>query len=141
MPEKYTFGKRYNYPHMMPYDVAIWERFIEKNPDAYDFVSYDVKVGSTPAFDTVVNQDTGGHADNLYKRKIDVVGYKGDSIDIIELKPKAGTSAIGQVKGYTKLYTREYTPPVEVGAVLITDQMLPDMEFLSREEGVRLVIA
>lgn len=140
MPEIFNYEKRYKYPHMMPGDVEIWERFIEANPTAYDKVSYDVKVGSVPSFDTTVNHETGGNADNLYRRKIDVLGYKGEHIDVIELKPRAGTSAVGQVKGYGKLYEREYSAPSPVGLVIITNELLPDMTFLSESEGVRLII-
>lgn len=140
MPETFPYEKRHWYPHMMPYDVAIWERFIEKYPDAYDFVSYDVKVGSAPAFDTVANPETGGDAINLYLRKIDVVGHKGANIDIIELKPKAGSSALGQVVGYGILYERDYTPPTKPGLVVITDVLGNDMQHLGDSMGVKVIV-
>lgn len=140
MPETYPFEKRHWYPHMMPYDVAIWERFIEQFPDAYDHVQYDVKVGTPPEFDTVVHAPTGGDAINLYKKKIDVVGYKGDQIDIIELKPHAGASALGQIHGYGILYKAEFSPPVEPKLIVITDQLMPDMGLLAHTMGVQLVV-
>lgn len=140
MPETFPFEKRYKYPHMMPYDVAIWERFIEQFPDAYDFVSYDVKVGSAPEHDTIVNPDTGGDAINLYKKKIDVVGYKGGEIDLIELKPHAGSSALGQIRSYGVLYTIDFNPPVTPKLVVITDQLMPDMGLLAHSMGVTMVV-
>ena len=140
MPETFPFEKRHWYPHMMPYDVAIWERFIEQFPNAYDYVQYDVKVGSAPKHDTIVNPDTGGDSINLYKKKIDVVAYKGDQIDIIELKPKAGPSALGQVQGYGILYKAEFSPPVEPKLVVITDQLGNDMGLLAHSMGVQLVV-
>ena len=140
MVEVFPFEKRNWYPHMMPADVAIWERFIEKKPNAYDNVSYDVKVGSAPEFDTTVNAESGGKAEDLYKKKIDVVGYKGAEIDIIELKPRAGQSALGQVKGYGQLYIRDYSPPEQPNLVLITDVLLPDMDFLAEAENIRLIV-
>lgn len=140
MPETFPFEKRHWYPHMMPYDVAIWERFIEKYPDAYDFVSYDVKVGSAPEFDTVANPETGGDAINLYKRKIDVIGHKGERIDIIELKPKAGSSALGQVVGYSVLYEKDYSPPTKPNLVVITDQMGRDMDTLASAMGIKVIV-
>ena len=97
MTEVYEYGKRNWYPHMMPADVAIWERFIEKFPNAYNSVEYDVKVGAIPKFVTE-HEDVAiqGQAP-LYARKIDVVGHAGANIDIIELKPNAGMSTLGQV--------------------------------------------
>lgn len=140
MTDVVPFGKRNWYPHMMPYDVTIWERFIEQFPDMYDHVSYDVKVGSLPSFDTTVNDATGGKADDLYKKKIDVVAYKGDQIDIIELKPDAKASAIGQLKLYRQLFIKEFNPPVMPKIILITDRLNADMQDFAVAEGVQIVV-
>ena len=140
MPETYTYEKRHWYPHMMPADVAIWERFIEKYPLHYDLVQYDVKVGSLPDFDTVVSPETGGDASALYKKKIDVVGFMGDDIDIIELKPRAGAPAVGQVKLYRKLYIKEFGVPYEPRCVLITDTEIGDVREFAEDEGVHLFV-
>lgn len=140
MVEFLPYGKRSSYPHMMPFDVAIWEKFIEEFPDMYDKVSYDVKVGTPPEFDTIVHPETGGDAINLYKKKIDVIGYKADQIDIIEIKPKAGTSALGQVLGYKILYTRDFKPPVEPKAIVVTDQASLDLGHIAASMGVQIVV-
>lgn len=135
------FEKRYKYPHMMPEDRAIWERFIDANPMAFEMCAYDVPVGSVPEFDTTVNAESGGNAEKLYKKKIDVVAFKGEVLFIIELKPKAGTGTIGQVKGYRTLFKRDYNPKQILQAMIITDEMRPDMEFLAEEERVQILIA
>lgn len=115
---------------MKPADVAIWERFIAKFPEEYDSVDYDVKVGMGPAFDTVVNKPTNGDAIDLYKKKIDVVGYKGQSVHIIEVKPLAGSSALGQAKSYELLYRRDVDQVSPLKTRLITDTIRTDMPFL-----------
>ena len=138
--EIYPYGKRNWYPHMMPEDVAIWERFMQQFPDMYDSCEYDVKVGQPPEFVTGHDDEAMRAQAPLYQRKIDVVGYKGDQIDIIELKPRASTSALGQVNGYRHLYMRDYTPPETPKAVVITDQLLPEMDELAAAAGVQLVV-
>ena len=124
---------------MKPADVLIWERFIEKYPDAYETCQYDVEVGSPPDFDTIVNPETGGDAEALYKRKIDAVCVKNGNIDIIELKPNAGPSSVGQVKGYRTLYVRDLTPARTPRAVIITDKIRRDMPYIAEEEGVEMI--
>jgi hypothetical protein len=125
---------------MKPADVALWERFMQQFPNMYDFVQYDVPVGQVPshALDPVSN--TGRTAEMLYKRKIDVVAFKGEQIDIIELKPSAGLSAIGQVNGYRTLYMRDYSPPVTPKAIIVTDSVDPDAGVIAHEQGVMLVV-
>lgn len=140
MDDTFKYEKRYHYPHMKPADVAIWERFIAASPDAYETCQYDVHVGSPPPFDPTVNDATGGDASALYKRKIDVVAHKGGQTDIIELKPSAGTSALGQVRGYVTLYKRDVDSASSPRAVLITDVLGPDMQELARTMGVKLII-
>ena len=125
----------------MPRDVLIWERFITAHPAAFDAVAYDVPVGEGAAFDTTVNPDTGGNAEKLYKKKIDVVGSKGEVLYIIEVKPEAGPSALGQIKANTLLFKRDHEPRQVVQAVIITDVLKPDMQYLAQEEGINLIIA
>lgn len=141
MPDAFQFRLLPKYPHMKPADVAIWERFINKNPGAYDQVYYDVAVGSAPDFDTVVGETPQSDDVKLYLKKIDVVGIKDGNVDIIELKPDAGASALGQVKAYVALYKRDIAESPEPRAVLLTDRIKPDMQMLADEMGVTLLTA
>lgn len=125
---------------MKPRDVAIWERFLTAFPDIYDEVEYDVLVGSPPPFDPTVNPDTGGEISDLYKKKIDVIAYKNGEVAIIEIKPNAGASALGQVLGYVALYKRDIEPTASPQAIVLTDILQPDMEMLSKSMGVKVII-
>lgn len=125
---------------MMPADVAIWERFIAKFPDMYDQVEYDVKVGAVPEF-VAQDPDLVHRAQApLYQRKIDVVAYKGGQIDIIELKPRASMSTLGQVLGYKELYLRDIKPNVEPKAIVITDEADADFGHVAASMGVFIVV-
>lgn len=135
------YEKRYKYPGMAPKDVAIWERFITANPAAFFECAYNVAVGNGTPHDTVVNADTGGDINRLYQRKIDVIARAKDALWIIELKPRATTSAIGQVNGYATLFVRDFNPTEPVRTMVITDELMPDMEYLSKETGVPVKVA
>ena len=135
------YERRFKYPGMMPLDQAIWERFIAANPGAFDEVAYNVAVGGGTPLDTVVRPETGGDINRLYQRKIDVVGKVKGGFVIAELKPRATTSAVGQVKGYKSLFIRDFNPTGAVDTLVITDQLMPDIEFLAKEEGVKVIVA
>lgn len=126
---------------MMPQDVAIWERFIDQNVNFFDSVDYDVTVGSTPQFDTIVNPATGGDAARLYQRKIDVVGYKDNDVYIIEVKPNAGASALGQIQSYATLYKYFRDLNIKTIPTILTDRMTTDMALLSHEFKIKILIA
>jgi len=126
------------YPHMAPADTAIWTRYIRANQTAFDQVAYDVAVGEGAEFDTVVNPETGGDIRKLYQRKIDVLATKDGITYVIEVKPRASTSAIGQVKGYIRLVERDIPELKNLRALIVTDSMMPEMEFLAKAEGVEI---
>lgn len=135
------YGKRYKYPGMMPRDREIWERFIEQNPNAFEEVAYNVHIGGGTEHDTVVNPESGGDINPLYQKKIDVLGKTNIGFVIMEIGPRAATGKIGQVKGYRSVFMRDFKPDVPVEAVVLTDELLPDVEFVAREEKINVIIA
>lgn len=128
------------YPHMGEFDQVIWNRFIKAFPDAYNYCRYDVAVGPGPQFDPTVNHDTGGDAYRLYQRRIDVVAHKDDEVDIVEVKRRAGASAVGQLKMYRMYYMQDYPSAKTPKLVLVTDELVAGMDELCAGEGVQLVI-
>lgn len=140
MDEIYDYRKRYWYPHMKPADITIWERFVDKYPDVYKAVSYDVAVGTGAAIPPGVEASIARGFKTLTQRKIDVVALDGNKVDIIELKPAAGTSAIGQVLGYVELFKRDQPTAEAVRPVLITDSIDADAQHVADKLGVTVII-
>ena len=128
------------YPGMKPLDRDIWQRFITKAPTAFAQVAYDVAIGAGAPFDTTVNKETGGTANRLYQRKVDVLGANGNVLLVIEVKPRASTAAIGQVKGYAALVRRDLAPNGVIHPIILTDALLPEMELLAKAEGVTIIV-
>lgn len=136
----FKYEKRYWYPHMKPRDIEIWERFIAKYPDAYEKCQYDFAIGDIPPFMEQTSSPQGQAMRELYKLKIDVLGYKGDTIDLIEVKPDAGASSIGQLLGYVSLYKRDVNPNATIRPVIVTSSLRPNMDFLTQQQGVTLFV-
>lgn len=128
------------YPHMNFRDKAIWERFIEKFPDMYEKCQYDYHVGDAPNFNTFTDDDEDWNQDMLYRLRIDVLGHTPDKVDIIEVKPQAGASTIGQIEGYKTLYERDGHAEKPVSMCIITDILKPNMEYLCKEKGIKLFV-
>jgi len=135
---RYEYGKLAHYPHLRAKEIEIWERFIEAKPDEYDECEYDLAFGLLPPFKTVIVPDTGGDDRRVYLRRVDVVAYKGNRTDFIEIKPNAGPGAIGQIKGYITLYKGLVDPSADITARLLTDNARADVMILAAHEGVIL---
>ena len=71
----------------------------------------------------------------LSKYRIDAVGYDGAFIYIIEVKPNAASSALGQVLAYVKLYERDFSPSLPLKGVIVTDRERPDVRHLTDDLG------
>lgn len=138
---RFKYGLLAKYPHMKPGDVAIWERFIKANEGFFDTVDYDVLVGSGAAFDTALNIQGRPDVGALYRKKIDVVGYKPGEIWLVEVKPDAQFSALGQVGAYDDLYREERKPTERVIAALLTDNVRPDIQNIAGKWGIELLTA
>jgi len=136
----YSYQKLEKYPHMFPLDIAIWERFISDYPDFFNHVDYDVKVGSGSQVNSVLSKNYQHMQEILSKYRIDVVGYTTEEIYIIEVKPEAGTIAIGQVITYRTLYQRDFLPQNKVRGMIVSDRLLPDMTQVAGENDIIIKI-
>lgn len=140
MRDIFKYEKRYAYPHMNIRDKEIWERFIDKFPDAYINCQYDFHIGEAPPFNTLMDDGEDKNQDMLYRLRIDVVGESKEFCDIIELKPSAGPSTIGQVQSYKILYDRDEEQKKPTRCVIITDKENPNMAYLAKQAGVVLIV-
>lgn len=128
------------YPHMGPEDTDVWTRFVAKYPNAYTSVDYDTKVGFAPAFVTRDASQIGGEIANLYLRKIDVVGFIEDEISVIEVKPRAGFTTVGQILGYMSLWRDKHGDAQYVTPVIVTGECPLDVQILAEQQGVKIFV-
>lgn len=140
MITNFEYMKMLKYPHMSVQDTAIWERFMAKYPKAYSLCQYDFHIGDGPPFNPLMDNGDDLNQDMLYRLRIDVVGHLNGNNDIIELKPNAGVSTIGQVQSYKELFIRDGYKTGKVQAVIITDRLQPNMDYLCKQAGVILII-
>ena len=140
MRDLMEFKKRNKYPHMKPADAKLIDRFIDKYPNAYTMVVFSFPVGDGAPNNPIVNEETEGSVEYLYQKKIDLVGFKGTSIDILEFRPKAGSSAVGNVLGYRDLFMRDERPGIKPDCIIVTDETNNDLDFVARKQGVKIVV-
>lgn len=121
------YGRREKYPHMGKEDIAVWERYIASYPNEFDSVAYDVKVGvGHPPRPDMPDEYKKMQLD-LSKKRIDVVGINRRGHAIIEVKPYASLSAVGQVQVYAQLYQREMRPRGRLRKLIICKQYDADI--------------
>ncbi len=130
------YKKLLKYPHLGPEDATIWTRFIDKYPNFFESVEYDVKVGEGRDYSKLPKDEFSEDLKYLSLKRIDVVGFRSGEILVIELKPAATLAAIGEAMGYTQLFKEANPAAGKILPAIITDQILPDMENICSKNGM-----
>lgn len=125
---------------MKPQDVHLWEEFINQHAAFFDFCEYDVLVGNGVVAGDTENDPYAKSFQMLTQKKIDVVGYKSDQVFIVEIKPLAGASAMGQVLGYRNLWLKDNPDrdPDNVHMAIITN--MPQSDFAKLYEDHKIAL-
>lgn len=131
---------RGKYPHMFPLDIAVWERFLDKLGDQYLGFHYDITCGKPTTAGDHLPDEYKRDAEILSRLRIDVVGVKDSEINIIEVKPKANASAIGQLLTYKECYTSDYSPGKPVAMLLVCGQIDQNFEPALERAGISYLI-
>lgn len=114
------------YPHMLPKDIDIWDRFLKQYGAMWERYEYDIHVGGSVDVQPHWSNETIRMAKTLAAKRIDAIGYRSDQICIFEVKPEAGVTAVGQLVLYKMLYEKDYKPILPVVCRLVCENCLPD---------------
>jgi len=116
------------YPHMMPEDVPVWERWLAKHAAEDLLFDYDILVGSNIDTPEDLPEPYGTMAVALSKKRIDVVITADTGVIVAEVKRLAGWTAIGQLFGYPLLFIDEFQPDIPVSGLLIAESLTKDTQ-------------
>lgn len=122
--------RRHRYPHLLPPDVPVWERFLDIYGPNYTHFDYDIRVGFGLGPDPAHPANIQKMTDDLTRRRIDALGHTPERLDIIEVTKLAGIKAIGQLVTYPILYRVTFSPSVIIRPVLVCEALRPDMEIV-----------
>ena len=137
-PNTFPMVKLPQYPHLRPDEALIWETYLTVIADPAISVAYDVHVGQIPTTFAQLSEPMRRHALAVYPKKLDVVMLLPTLSAIVELKPYAGLTAIGQVLSYCFLFSRQYPQFPSSKAFILTDRPQLDMHDLCDHFNITL---
>lgn len=127
------------YPHMLPADVELWNRFLDHNDFPGATVAYDVHVGTPAHVPPGTQENYARMIVALSTYRIDAVLYLPDETAVVEVKPHAGPTAIGQVLSYTLLFRKLYPQLPTTHPIILTDTARPDTPYLCAAFNITLI--
>jgi hypothetical protein len=79
-------------------------------------------------------------AEDISRRRIDVVGEKPDGWFLIEVKYNAGPEALGQILMYKELWNQDPPDGKPVFTAIVTDRTAGQVSFAVKQYGVFLFV-
>lgn len=137
---RFQYGKLAKYPHLSREDIITWEQYIEKYPEKYERVDYDFALGKIEEHTTSAIELGIAGAERVNQYRIDVIGYKNNEIDIIEVKNKATPAVLGHIKAEKFLYDRDHGAGSKTKMIIIAREMTPELDTLAKAENIQLIL-
>jgi len=126
--EEFSPHWRGKYPHMLPEDYPIWERYISLHEHEFLRLYYNVRVGGVFPEDPSISPEMKKMWYSVNAKRIDVLAEKENEIWIIEVTARPGLRAVGQLATYLVLWLEDAKPPKPAKTVLICERLDSDIE-------------
>ncbi len=127
------------YRHMAKNDAPLWERFLDQYALQLRGVAYDVALGGV-----VLSPEMGDESYRLgwqYQTamKIDALALLDDAAWVIEVRPMARASALGNALAYRAMLARDGFTHLPLVPTVVTDHASADVRYCAQELGVQII--
>jgi hypothetical protein len=127
------------YPaHMAVEDYSIWQRIKDKLLIDAKMMYFDVGLGGAKNIPNEYEPSFIYMWERLNQKRIDVLTDTGEEWHIIELRPRATSTAIGRLLQYRELWNLEPIDTRPIKLILGTD--LPDPDVISLAAALKIEI-
>lgn len=125
---------------LLPHERRLWERFVSHPPFPLEDARFSVRLGQgipvNPAWPKAIQR----MARILTQKRADVIVTSGEDVWILEIKRRAGFSALGQLLGYGLLYVAEYDPVRSPRLGVIAESVMSDMLGVLSNYGIEVFL-
>jgi len=137
-PAQTLQAERLRFPGMLPREVVIWRNWLKLHESEYDRFDYNCRIGA--------GHDPGpGWPDNIRQMaiantqlRIDACAYQAEVATLIEVKDRAGASAVGQLLTYEAVWLQDFPQGPPPSLILVTNRLQNNIMPLVRKANIRL---
>ena len=126
--------------HMRPSEVALFYRFLDSNPLPEATYRFDFRLGQGMTIDPDWPPEIARMARALTQRRVDVLATTPAGSWVLEIKERAGPSAVGQLLTYRELYMLQERPRQAPRLGIIADRNSYDMHAVYALFGIELFL-
>lgn len=121
-------------------EFAIWKLFVDGYGDSYKEFYYQVRVGEDRIGAADRSDAFARMTEAIALKRIDVVGVRGSTWDLIEVRRHAGPGSIGQILTYETLWLAYSGPLKPYTLTIVTDYMDVDTQLSARSRGMSVFV-
>ncbi len=140
MAGRLPYGPRYRYPHMLPDEREIWQKFMVLNPSRFETVDYDFRVGRGAPIPPGEEPHQARMITMLSQKRIDVLAWEGEDPTIIEIKRRVGLGTLGQIEGYKILFMNYFPMFQEPNVLVVCEEISDDDRFVLEAAAVPVTV-
>lgn len=135
-PAQTLQSERLRYPGMLVREILIWQNWLKAHESAYERFDYNVRIG--PGYDPgpAYDEATRFMALANSKKRMDAVIWKGNQATLVEVKDRAGASALGQLLTYLPLWAAEHLDVPRPKMLLVSNRIQPGIDVAAQYHGV-----
>lgn len=127
-------------PSFQAIENEIWQRYLDGYGDSYSSFYYNVQIGEDRVTPGIEDAALKKMVEALALKKIDAVGKRGSTWDIIEVRRHAGPGSLGQLLAYETLWLAYSGPLKPYTLTIVTDYMDIDTQLAVRARGASVFI-
>lgn len=128
------------FTHLLPKEIAIWHKFLAQYAYLFTSFDYDVHLGPGAELPEDTPEWVVKQSQAVSRDRVDVVGHTETNIWIIEIKPRGGKGAIGQLLQYERFYLEELQPSKPLFKVLVCERLAPGIRETCQAQGISIYL-
>ncbi|MGH9402857.1 MAG: hypothetical protein ACRD2P_12205 [Terriglobia bacterium] len=114
---------RLTFPGMLPREILIFKNWLAMHETEYDKFDYNVRIGAGVDPGAVWPDYVRQQAIANSQLRIDAIAWKAEQPTIIEVKDRAGASAIGQIVTYEAVWLKDNAGSPAPKLLLVTNRL------------------
>ena len=125
---------------MRPGEVALFRRFLKKDPLPDSSYTFDLHLGQGGPTDPTWPAWLRAMATSLTQKRVDLVAHNPSGWWLLEMKVRAGPGAVGQLLTYRTLFRQQFPnrQPLHLG--IVADRNAYDMTATYAQFAIRLFL-
>lgn len=127
-------------PAFQDVENGIWQRFLDGYGDSYQGFYYNVHIGEDRFPGTAELDQYQRMQQDLALKKIDAVGRRGSTWDLIEVRRHASGGSIGQLLMYETMWTTYAPKNRPYTLTIVTDHIDIDSQLAARDRGMSVFV-